>query len=80
MRFSEIRARDIINQSDGRRLGSAIDFEISLEDGRITAIVVPGGSRLATMFSRENEIVIPWSQIRKIGHDVILVDLPATVR
>ncbi len=78
MRFSELRTRDVINQSDGRRLGTATDFEISLPDGRITAIVVPGRSRLAGMFTREGELVIPWSQIRKIGHDVILVDFPGT--
>ena len=79
VKISELRMREVINISDGRRLGPIKDIDINLEEGRINAIIMPfPGARLVNLFSRENEIVIPWEKIIRIGIDVILVELPAT--
>jgi YlmC/YmxH family sporulation protein len=75
-RASDLEARDVINILDGRRLGSIVDVEFSLETGRIIAIVVPGAAKVLGLFGRDSEIVIPWEKIKKIGTDVILVELP----
>ena len=42
---SDFRTKEVINIRDGRRLGSIVDMEFNLQEGRITAIVVPGASR-----------------------------------
>ena len=74
-RASDLEAREVINMLDGRRLGCIIDVEFSLEDGRITAIVVPGSPKVLGLFGRGDEIVVPWDKIKKIGADVILVEV-----
>jgi len=75
VRVSDLKVRDVVDVSDGRRLGFISDLEIDLEAGRVTAIVVPGPGRLWGLFGREPDYVIPWGRIRKIGADVILVDI-----
>ena len=79
MTLSELRAKDVINTRDGRSLGKVMDIEFCLCDGRITAIVVPGGLHAFSFghFIRGERagIVIPWEMICKIGDDVILVDV-----
>ncbi len=76
VKISDLRAREIINIVDGRRLGLIKDIEIDLEEGRITAIVLPGvsGGRFLGFLGKEEEIVVPWEKIIKIGMDVVLVD------
>ena len=77
VKISDLRAREIINIVDGRRLGLIKDIEIDLEEGRITAIILPGagGGRFLGILGKEEEIVVPWDKIRKIGTDVILVEV-----
>lgn len=75
VKTSEIRVRDVINVFDGRRLGNAVDLEIELEQGRVTALVVPGPTRFLGLFGRDKDFVIPWENIVKIGIDVILVEV-----
>ncbi|HAP94113.1 MAG TPA: YlmC/YmxH family sporulation protein [Desulfotomaculum sp.] len=74
-KISDLRVREVINIADGRKLGPIKDIDIDLEQGRISAIILPGPSRLMSFFGREEEIVVPWEKIKKIGLDVILVDL-----
>ncbi|MEW6724831.1 MAG: YlmC/YmxH family sporulation protein [Bacillota bacterium] len=77
LKTEDLRHREVINLSDGRRLGYIIDLEIDLESGRVTALIVPGqGGRILGLFGRDNDLIIPWERIRKIGTDVILVDSP----
>ena len=46
-----------------------------LENGKITSIIVPGGNnKLLNFFSSENDIIIPWENIKCISDDLILVD------
>lgn len=76
VKISDLRMREVINIGDGRRLGPIKDIDINLEEGKINAIILPGqGARLMGFFGREDEIVVPWERIVRIGVDVILVDL-----
>ena len=72
---SDFRTKEVINIRDGRRLGNIIDMEFNLSEGRITAIVVPGASRFLGLLREGDDLVIPWERIRKIGDDVVLVDV-----
>jgi len=76
VKISDLRSREIINTVDGRRLGVIKDIDINLEEGRISALILPGGQgKILGFFGREEEIIIPWERIKKIGIDVILVEL-----
>ena len=75
-RVSELRNKDVINSVDGKRLGFIRDIELDLRDGRIRSLILPGESKIWRLFGRAEEIIIEWPQIRKIGTDVILVELP----
>ena len=79
MKTSDLRAKEVVNTIDGKRLGHIIDIEINVETGKLTAIVVPGNGRFFGFFGRNEEIVIPWDKINKIGLDVILVETTASV-
>jgi len=74
-RTGDLKQKEVINVADGRRLGFVYDVEIDLENGRIDAIVIPGGGRLFGIIGKDSEIIIPWDRIRKIGEDIILVDM-----
>ncbi|WP_096189208.1 YlmC/YmxH family sporulation protein [Evansella halocellulosilytica] len=72
LKISDIQSKDIVNLADGRLLGHISDLDINLENGRVEAIIL-GGGKMMNLFSREEEIIIPWKNIVKIGSDVILV-------
>lgn len=75
LKTSDLRVREVINIEDGRRLGMMTDLEVDLEEGRVTALIVPGPARFFGLFGRERDYVIPWEKIVKIGVDVILVEM-----
>jgi YlmC/YmxH family sporulation protein len=51
------------------------DVTADLESGIITSIIVPGNTKLFNMFAGNNDIVIPWKNIKCIGDDIILVEI-----
>lgn len=73
-RGSELRCKEIINVTDGSRVGWAGDLVMDLEEGRVTALVVPGRLRLFGLLGREPDTVFPWSAVRRFGADTILVE------
>jgi len=72
---SDLRTKEVINMVNGSRIGFIYDFEINLEKNRIEAIIVPKEGKFLKIFSRENDYVIPWKRIVKIGQDIILVEI-----
>ena len=73
--YSELRCREVINITDGRRLGYVSDLELESENGRIISFCVPCPGRFFGLFGSGDVYVIPWVCIRKIGDDLILVDV-----
>lgn len=73
IRISELQMKDIINVSDGKRLGNIGDIEIDMNTGKIESIIISKQTRMLGIFGKDIEIVIPWKEIVKIGEDVILV-------
>lgn len=74
MNFSDLRKKEVINVTDGRRLGCICDIIINVNCSKLEAIIVPGCFTLANIFQKPKNIVIPWNKIHKWGDDVILVD------
>ena len=71
--IEELACKDIINVNDGCRLGCVCDVEINTCDGRVKSLIVYGKSKFFGLFGREDDLVIPWESIQKIGEDIILV-------
>lgn len=76
VKITEFQSKDIVNVTDGKRLGNISDIEINLQSGKIEKIILSGTGKLLWFLGKEKELVIPWSNIVKIGSDVILVRLP----
>ena len=73
VKISEFQIKDVVNVSDGKKLGNIGDIEINLTTGKIEAVIVSGNGKVLGFFGREEDIIIPWKNIIKIGQDVILV-------
>ena len=71
----DFKHKEVVNIKDGKRLGYVQDVNADLETGIITSIIVPGNSKFISMFSSSNDIIIPWSNIKCIGDDIILVEI-----
>ena len=74
MKLSDLQEKDIVNINDGRKVGRIIDVEIE-SNGLIKYLVVDEKKGIRAFFSSNNDVNITFNQIKKIGSDVILVDL-----
>ena len=70
MRLSELQQKEIFNIKDGKRVGVIIDVIVG-DDGNIKNLVLE--EKRGRRFTKEEYSVL-WSQIIKIGDDIILVD------
>lgn len=74
-RYAELRNKEIINISDGCRMGYVCDVEFDLETGKIEALIVPRKTGFWGIFTKHDEYVISWKNIKKIGDDIIFVEI-----
>ena len=74
-KFTDLHCKEVICLCDGRRLGYISDAIIELPEGHLAAIVVPGSCRLFGLLGRRDDYVIPWRCIRRMGPDIVLVDI-----
>ena len=70
MRLSELQLKEIINISNGKRIGVIVDVIVEA-NGQIQKLVLE--EKRGRKFSKE-EYEISWNQIVKIGDDIILID------
>jgi YlmC/YmxH family sporulation protein len=76
MAFCELRCKQVVNVIDGKVLGRVSDVVFSRHSSKVLGFVVPGCGGLGfKMFSRKDDLFIPFERICKIGMDVILVEL-----
>ena len=71
----DFKHKEVLNINDGRRLGFLQDVRADLESCVMTAIVGSGNTKILNIFAGNNDIVIPWSKIKCIGEDIILVEI-----
>lgn len=70
--MSDMQNKDIINQTTGANLGKIIDLDVN-ENGTINYLIV-GSLKMIKKIS-SSEYKVNYSSIKKIGTDVILVEL-----
>jgi YlmC/YmxH family sporulation protein len=73
MRISDFQLKDIVNVTDGKKLGRLSDIELNTTTGAISALIIEQSGKKFGVFGKEEEITILWMNIVKIGSDVILV-------
>ena len=72
--FSELRYKEVIDIHTGLRLGYVCDLEFDDAEGRLVSRVTPGRSKFFGLLGREDDYVLPWGCIVRIGGDIILVE------
>jgi YlmC/YmxH family sporulation protein len=77
LRLSDLVGKEIINIFDGVRLGAVGDSDMIIdpESGEVVSIILPGRSNFMSLWTDRKEIEIPWSVVKKVGSEVIIVDL-----
>ena len=76
MRYKDISGKEIINIKTGTRLGvlGQTDLQINLKTGKIESFIIPSYKWFG-LKKEETESVITWNMIKKIGEDIILIEL-----
>lgn len=79
MLLSEFSGKEIIDVSDGSRLGIIDECELVLDigTGGITGVILPRRRNFFDFRNSAQNIIIPWQTIKRIGDDIIIVDLSA---
>lgn len=72
--IADMQKKEVINICDGTRLGFVCDIEFDICKGVITALRVPACSKFFGIFGKNEDYIIPWDCIKKIGDDIILVE------
>ena len=75
IRINKLKEKEVINICNGKKLGYISDFEIDACSGKILKIIVPKSAKCLSFTASKNSILIPWSNIEKIGDDAVLVRL-----
>ena len=75
MKLTQLQCKEVICVGDGRRLGFIEDVQVELPEGKICAIIVPGPGKLLGLGASRVDYCIPWDCIRKIGPDIVLVEV-----
>lgn len=74
MRLSDLQSKDVVSLKDGKKIGRIIDVEISME-GKIMYMMIEQRKMVRSFVMGGNDTTISFTQISKIGEDVILVDV-----
>ena len=73
-RIAELQFKELVDIGNGTKYGYISDLEIDVELGSIKNIVVYGRPRFLGILGRAPDLVLPWSAIKRVGSDLILVD------
>lgn len=72
-RIDELKSKQVVCVKDGSVLGYVTDVELDTSSGSLTAIIISGRLRFFGLLGRESDIVVPWTEIKVIGEETVLV-------
>ena len=78
MRICELREKEVVNVCDGERLGNICDVDFEERTGRIYSLIIPGPCKVFGIIGRDSEYIIPYECVKRIGADVVLVEVEAS--
>ncbi|MBE6840004.1 MAG: YlmC/YmxH family sporulation protein [Ruminococcus sp.] len=71
--LEDLKYKEVIDIENGEKLGFIDDVELSTDTFEIQYLIIYGKERLFGLLGRENDLMIPCSNIKIIGKDVVLV-------
>ena len=74
-KIGELRDKQVVSVKDGSVLGYVSDVQLDIENGKLLSILLPGKNRGFGFLGREDDIIVPWENIKVIGNDSILVEI-----
>jgi len=72
-RLYDLKDKEVINITDGSRLGFVADIEFCPKTGKVEALIIPGPGKMFGLFGHEQEFRVKWDDIDQIGDDLIIV-------
>lgn len=78
MRICELREKEVVNVCDGERLGNICDVDFEERTGRICSLIIPGPCKVFGIIGRDSEYIIPYECVKRIGADVVLIEVEAS--
>ncbi|MGS0764318.1 YlmC/YmxH family sporulation protein [Syntrophomonas curvata] len=80
MRLNDLVGKEMVNIYDGMRMGTVgeSDMLVDQESGQIISIILPNRGNAFNFWADRQKLVIPWEAVKKIGREVIVVELDAT--
>ncbi|WP_446899431.1 YlmC/YmxH family sporulation protein [Clostridium sp. LBM24168] len=72
--LASLRSMEIIDINTGAKLGFIKDLKIDCENSRILSIILPSQTSKISWFGKNDDVELPWDNVKKIGIDVLLVD------
>lgn len=73
--LEDIKNKEVIDITTGERLGYIDDVQMNIETSEVIALVIYGRIGLFGIFGKEDDVIIPCSDIRVIGSETILIEL-----
>lgn len=73
MNLSDLQNKDIVNMLDGKKIGNIIDARFNISTGVIEKLIIEPTKSLFSL--KNSELEINFSEIKKIGEDVILIEI-----
>lgn len=77
MRLRELAGKEIVNLYDGTRLGviGETDLVVDVNSGDLHSMIIPAKNGFVNLWSNKKCLVVPWEAVRKVGSEVIIIDL-----
>lgn len=75
--INNIKLMEVIDINTGSKLGYIKDLKVNCDENRVESLILP--SIKENWFSKREDLEVPWENIRKIGLDVILVDIDGLI-
>lgn len=81
MLLSDLGGKEIINLYDGAKLGLVGDADLAISTGgSIEAIILTSRSGFRGLWGNTSDregdtLIIPWHSVKKVGTEVIIVDM-----
>ncbi|NLZ48659.1 MAG: YlmC/YmxH family sporulation protein [Clostridiales bacterium] len=74
--INNLRLMEVIDINTGAKIGFIKDFKIDCDNYKIESLLLP--IQKNSWFGKQDMMEIPWSKVKKIGVDVILVEADST--
>ena len=74
MTLHDLAEKDVIRIQNGENLGRIDDILFDEGSGRNQSVLLRGRGRMLGLLGYDDDLLLPWESIRRIGADVIIVD------